>query len=593
MQRGLFGILGLAIVAGCGSSGGKSDPGDTVVDQPEDETIDSFVPDTTEEEPAGEVECAADGDCNDDDPCTADTCDADGDCVHSPVDADGDGVPAAEVDGVDCGGADCDDWSAVIYPGAPVICENTDRNCSGHPDYDEDEDGHLNAEICELTGDDCDDENAGAHPDIVPDCEAFDADCDGRIENDLDGDGHISTECGGEDCNDLSTSIYEGADEVCRDGVDQDCDGIVDGLIPMGPDVVASGSSTNGRFPAMAWTGSEFGIAYEDNITGHTEIHIRRMSADGSPVGDSLPLTDHSEGGAGVSAAITWTGSEFGIAWTDGRDGQGEIYFVRVNSIGNKIGVESRITNTTASPEGVSVAWTGSEFGLIWGEERSGGDEQVYFSRVNIIGDKVGSDFAVTSDAVYSSGYSMDTALAWNGVNYAVSWTDDRVDDDGDIYFLLLSPTGTRSTSDIRLTDLTSGDRGQSVVWTGSEFGVGWYNDGSGDEIYFVRVSSTGDIVSSSIRITNDSSQSNDTTLAWTGSQFAFKWADLREGNHEIFMTLTDPIGTKVGSDVRITNDPGFSHRSDMAWTGSEFGIAWEDTRSATKVWFNHVGLCD
>jgi MYXO-CTERM domain-containing protein len=47
--------------------------------------------------------------------------------------------------------------------------------------------------------------------------------------NDADGDGHLPWDCGGDDCDDTNSAIHPGAPEDCGDGVDNDCDGAVDG----------------------------------------------------------------------------------------------------------------------------------------------------------------------------------------------------------------------------------------------------------------------------------------------------------------------------------------------------------------------------
>ena len=52
----------------------------------------------------------------------------------------------------------------------------------------------------------------------------IDNDCDGSADGELDGDGDGLADCEG-DCDDTDAAIFPGADEVCDDGSDQDCDG--------------------------------------------------------------------------------------------------------------------------------------------------------------------------------------------------------------------------------------------------------------------------------------------------------------------------------------------------------------------------------
>jgi len=203
--------------------------------------------------------------------CGGDDCD-DGDPLVNPsVDGDGDGSNVCD---------DCDDTDANNYPGNLEICaDGIDQDCSGADDNgDSDGDGYIN-EIC-IGGTDCDDSNATVFPgafdqdndgyDICEDCyeiggdtealinpdepevcDGLDNDCDGISDNeDADEDGYVNDACfGGDDCDDTDPAInpqtdtdgdgfhacvdcddeveavFPGGEEVCGDGIDQNCNG--------------------------------------------------------------------------------------------------------------------------------------------------------------------------------------------------------------------------------------------------------------------------------------------------------------------------------------------------------------------------------
>ncbi len=172
------------------------------------------------------------------------------------LDADGDGFGEAATPWAACAAPagyvasaeDCDDASADVFPDGLELCNAVDDDCDGDTDEpdaadavtwyaDTDADGYGDPAVatlaCELpaghvaSADDCDDGDPAFHPGAAePDCDdPADYNCDGSVgAADADGDGHAACD----DCDDASAAAFPGAPETCN-GIDDDCDGLVDG----------------------------------------------------------------------------------------------------------------------------------------------------------------------------------------------------------------------------------------------------------------------------------------------------------------------------------------------------------------------------
>lgn len=201
-------------------------------------------------------------------------------------DSDGDGFGSANNYVEDCyapfgyvgNSNDCNDSDIQVHPGAVELCNGIDENCDGQIDegvklvYYRDADGDgfgspsSTTQACSKpTGYvennlDCNDGNSGIKPTAVEVCDSIDQDCDGLANNgivsyyfrDSDGDGqgwsnnstlacssgsilkdiygntingYVSNSL---DCNDSNPNIKFGINETVCDGIDENCNGIID-----------------------------------------------------------------------------------------------------------------------------------------------------------------------------------------------------------------------------------------------------------------------------------------------------------------------------------------------------------------------------
>jgi hypothetical protein len=206
------------------------------------------------------------------------------DSADDADDADGDGFVAPE---------DCNDDDARIHPGATEVCDalDTDEDCDTFAD---DDDGNVDRSTAPLNlYSDGDGDLYGADINLVPRCDP--------------GGGYVDD---GGDCDDTNAAVHPGAEEVCDDGIDNDCDLIDDPclttveLSTSDADATIEGLEPDGFGNAIAAAGDMNGDGVDDLAAGPSYFT-------GSAYLFNGPLSSTTT--ADAAATIQWTNKGDGL----------------------------------------------------------------------------------------------------------------------------------------------------------------------------------------------------------------------------------------------------------------------------------------
>jgi hypothetical protein len=277
--------------------------------------------------------------------------------------------------------------------------------------------------------------------------------------------------------------------------------------------------------------------------------------------------------------------------WNDDRDGNTEIYYAELSSSGVKLSNDVRVTNSAGVSRFPKIAWSGSDFGVLWNDQRDGTYEN-YFVRLNEYGLPLGPELRLTARPADST----FPAMIWNGSVYGVVYTDSR-DLDPEIYFQTIDRQGTTVVPETRLTNAPGNSRSPSIAWDGrsSQYGISWLDNRSGsDQILFMRVGANGaKLTGDAPLVTLGSTQPAGQVLVHSGGEFALAWQDSAGGpNLDVYFAhlANDAFN---GPKIEVTSYPAVQQSPALVWTGSQYSVAFLDSRTGTNTPFAaSIGCC-
>jgi hypothetical protein len=229
--------------------------------------------------------------------------------------------------------------------------------------------------------------------------------------------------------------------------------------------------------------------------TGHVRFD-RSIDAGTSWLSDDVALDV--PGGAAITSPPTLSceGSNVHVAWCDGRNGQGDVFFTRSTDAGATWLTANRRLDTDAAGQRASktpaLASEGSDVYVVWADDRTGlGRNDIHVNRSS----DGGATWLASDVRVSTSGAGVhprsDPRIACSAGNVYVAWSDARFSARYEVFFNASSDRGaTWFENDVRLNDDATGTSEhalRALCADGARVYALWYDtrhtidDGRGD----------------------------------------------------------------------------------------------------------------
>ncbi len=322
--------------------------------------------------------------------------------------------------------------------------------------------------------------------------------------------------------------------------------------------ILLSTSTANTQWnSALAFDGTDYLAVWTDNRSnpyGYGKIRGRRVSSS-SVLGPVIPISGGSIYVKKDYPATAFDSTNYLVVWQGyGIAGnQWDIYGTLVTPDGVVIPPEILITTSSAWERYPTVAFGDTNYLVAW--EKNAGYGNIEATRV----DQNGTVLDPVPIAIATNYYSeMSPAVAFDGTNYLVVWEDERDWASSDIY-------GTRISRSGEILDpggfrISGGDvcRNPAVVFDGSDYFVVWQLDNSIPmycDIYGARVSPSGTVVDSDILILHTTWGDCCPVIVFDGENYIVAW------EYHVPFTYTSVVGARVDTAGTVIDSIIFSEQ--------------------------------
>jgi MYXO-CTERM domain-containing protein len=356
----------------------------------------------------------------------------------------------------------------------------------------------------------------------------------------------------------------------------------------VGSTTTISNATGNQTAPAVAFDGTNYFVAWQDNRGGFNyDIYGSRVSPagtvlDGVGTGVAISTAANDQ----LTPAIAFDGTNYLVAWSDGRWGTPDIYGARVSPAGlvldaSGIGVSSMTPNAQTAPR---VAFDGTNHVIVWADTRSG-NADVYAARVSPAGTILdASGIAVSAGAAGEQA----PALACSSAGTCLAAWQDQRGGTWDAYGARLAGGAVGDPAGVELTHAANDEVTPAVAFDGTNYLVVWQDHRSAGswDVYGARVSAAGTVLDTSgIPISTAVNDQLTPRLAWMAPSYLVVWEDKRAGTGDIYGARVDATGAVLdATGLAISTAANEQRTPAVAADGTNYFVAWSDARGGSYL---------
>jgi hypothetical protein len=235
------------------------------------------------------------------------------------------------------------------------------------------------------------------------------------------------------------------------------------------------------------------------------------------------------------------------------------------------------LSNNTGDSTNPNVAVSGSNLYVVW-EDTSSGNREILLMRSHD-----GSNFTSAQTLSNTTGESFDPRIAVSGSNVYVVWEDTATDGSSEVKFVRSADNGDTFGSVQTLSNQSRDSTNPTVAVSGGNVYVVWSGLSTNataeasPEVMLTRSADNGAIFGSVQTLSNNTGDSTNPNVAVSGRNLYVLWEDDSSGNSEIVMLRSTNNGAKFVTPRNLSNSPGESFDPRIAVSGSNVYVVWED----------------